>query len=137
MSLVYPNIKSPSERAFGTVALSTAADGETGSDVLDMGGLSLAGIELSTVTGSSVCNYGFKGSPDSTANMRTLLNSTGSLLVFGTTTVSLLGRTMTFDPAQFAGLRMIQLISMTTSAAAPQVTGATARLLLATVGPIK
>lgn len=137
MSLVYPNIKSPSERAFGTVNLSTAADGETGSDVLDMGGLSLAGIECPSAAGSSVCNYAFKGSADSTGNMRTLLNSTGSVLVFGTTSVSLLGRTMVFDPSPFAGIRMIQLISMTTSAAAPNVTGATARLLLAPVGQIK
>jgi hypothetical protein len=137
MALVYPNIKSPSERAYGTVNLSTEANGETNSDVLDMGGLSLAGIELSTVTGSSVCNYGFKGSPDTTAKMQTLLNSSGSPIIFGTTSITMLGRTMVFDPATFAGLRMIQLISMTTSAAAPQVTGATARLLLAPVGSIK
>lgn len=136
MALVYPNEKSPSNRSWGTVNLSTNADGVTGSDVLDCGGLTLSAIALNTLA-STACTYSFKGSLDTTANMQTILSSSGALLMYGSTTVSPQNAMIIFDPSPFAGVRMVQLVSNTTSAAAPNATGATAKLGLSAFAPQK
>lgn len=136
MALVYLNEKSPSYKSWGTVNLSTAADGMTGSDVIDLGGLALSGIDLSTAVSAS-CTYTFKGSVDSTANLHTVLTSSGAVLAYGSTTVSPQGTLITFDPAFWSGIRFLQLVSNTTSAAAPNATGATAKIIASAFGMVK
>lgn len=142
MALVYPDKRSASNRSIGTVNLSTNADGITGADVLDMGGLSLAAISLSTLCGSS-CFYTFRGgnvvgtsagSTDGLSDLQYILNSTGSLVSFGTTLTSSQNKLITFDPQQFAGVRFIQIVSNTTSAVNANSPGAVARLILANIG---
>lgn len=136
MATVFPTYKSPSLKGVASVNLSTATDGVTGADAADCGGLVLSGLDLST-TVSTACTYGFKGSADSTSNMRTVYNSSGAVLAYGSTGVDPRGTYLAFDPAPFAGLRFIQLVSLTTGAAAANATGATAKLALSPYGEIK
>lgn len=142
MALVYPNEKSPSLRTWATLALSTAADGLTSADVVDMGGLSLSAISLSTLCGTSN-TYSFRGgfsagttagSSDGLSDLQQLLNSTGSLIVFGTTTVNSQNSKFIFDPSIFAGIRFLQIVSNTTSAPNANSPGATAKVILTSLG---
>lgn len=133
---LYPSYKAPSMKGSVSVALSTSTDGVTGSDIVDSGGLALAGIDLATSV-STACTYSFKGSPDSTSALHTVYTSTGGLLTYGSTLVDPRGTYLAFDPAPFSGIRFIQLVSLTTSAAAPNATGATAKLCFSAPGEIK
>lgn len=133
MALVYPNEKSPSFRTWGTLTLSTSADGVTGADILDCTGLTLNAMQPSTAC-SSACTYTLKGSIDGSSNLGNVLGSSGVLTAFGSTATDPRGAVITFDPAFFAGLRFIQVVSNTTSAAAPNATGATMKMFL-TAGP--
>lgn len=142
MALVYPVEKSPSLRTFATVNLSTNADGITGADVCDLGGLSLSAISLSTLCGTS-CFYTFRGgisigtttgSTDGLSDLQYLYNSSGSLISFGTTALSLQNGRIVFDPSIFAGVRFIQMVSNTTAAVNSNSPGATAKLILANLG---
>jgi len=138
MAVVYPLIKAGATRTWATVALSTNADGITGADVCDTGGLALAGVALSTLAGSS-CYYTIRGgisagtstgATDGLSDLTYVYGTTGGLLTLGTTGVALLGKTMLFDPAPYLGLRYIQLVSNTTGAVNANSPGALARLLL-------
>ena len=135
MSLVYPNIKTPTLRTWGTVNLSTNADGITNSDVLDCGGLTVSCIALSSLAGSS-CYYTFYGSPDSSGTMQQLISSSGTTISMGTTLTSSKQATFIFDPSQFCGIRFFQMMSMTTAAPNSNSPGATARIGLSAFGLI-
>ena len=136
MALVYPQTKSASLRSWGTVNLSTNTDGVTNSDVLDTGGLAIGAIALSSLASNS-CNYTLNVSVDTTGTLQLPLNSTGSIITIGTTATASQQRTFLLDPALFAGFRFVQLVSNTTSAAAANATGATARIGLVPFGPIE
>ena len=142
MALVYPNEKSPSLRTWATLNLSTNADGITNSDIVDMGGLSLAAISLSTLCGSS-CTYTFRGgfsagttsgSSDGLSDLQYLLSSSGVLLSFGNTLTSSQNTKIIFDPSLFAGIRFLQIVSNTTSAASCNSPGAQAKVILTSLG---
>lgn len=73
---VYPDWRSKKGNGFvSNVYVSSNADGITGADVVDLGGLSLCGMVISTL--SSDANYSFRGGP-TTALLQTLANSTGT-----------------------------------------------------------
>lgn len=142
MAIVYPTNKTSSQRAYATVSLSTAADGITGSDVVDCGGLTLSGLALTTLV-STACTYTFRGgvsvgsstgATDGYSDLLPVYSSSGALISYGSTAVNPVGSVLAFDPAPFMGLRYIQLVSNTTAAAAPNKTGAVARVLLAAIG---
>lgn len=136
MALVYPTEKSPSYKTVATVNLSTNTDGVTNSDVCDCSGLSFSALDLSTGV-SAACNYSFKGSADSTSLLHTILTSSGAVLTYGSTTVNPQGTVITFDPAFWSGIRFLQLVSNTTSAAAANAAGATAKLIFSAFGTPK
>lgn len=136
MALVFANEKTPSYKVWGTVALSTNADGVTAADVIDTGGLTLSAIQPTTLA-STACTYTLKGSIDSTANLGLLYTSSGGLWSFGSTGVDPRNAVFSQDPAFFIGIRYLQLVSNTTSAAAPNIPGATARILLSAFGQVK
>lgn len=136
MALVYPQEKSPSYKTWASAALSTSADGVTGSDVIDTGGLALSAIQPSTAC-SSACTYTVKGSADSSGVLGNLYTSSGGLWSFGSTTVDPRGAVFSQDPAFFMGTRFIQFVSNTTSAAAPNATGATLKVFLSAYGQVK
>lgn len=136
MALVLSNQRTPSYKSWGQVNLSTNTDGVTGADVIDLGGLSLSGIDLSTAV-SAACTYSFKGSVDSSSALHTILNSTGGVVMYGSTTVNPQGTLLTFDPAFWSGIRFLQLVSNTTGAAAANATGATAKIIGSAFGMVK
>ena len=135
MAVVTADRKTPDQRARGTVAISTNADGITGADILDCGGLALCGMEVSA--GSSSANYTFRGG-HTTDLLQTLVTSSGGLFTIGTTVAGISpGKTFIFDPATFAGIRYIQVFSGTSAAAIAGATGISMGLLLAPSGPVK
>ena len=135
MAVVYTDRRTPDQRARGTVAISTNADGVTGADVLDCGGLSLCGMEVST--GSSDANYTFFGGY-TTDRLASLVNSTGDAITKGSTVAGVTpGKTIIFDPSPFVGLRFIQIRSGTSAAPIAGATGVTMGLLVAPFQPVK
>src|SRR5258706_12983248 len=148
MSLVYLNEKSPSYKVWGTVNLSTNADGATGADVIDLGGLTLSAIHLSSACGSS-CSYTFSGCADypstavgssfTTAGLAQIETSSGALLTYGSTaTANVAGGTLLqMDPAFWSGVRYLMLNSNTTSARNSNSPGATAKIIASAFGMVK
>jgi hypothetical protein len=136
MATVFPQEKSPSYKTWGQVLLSTAADGVTAADVLDTCGLAISAIQPGT-NASTACTYTLKGSMDSTANLGLLYTSSGALWSFGSTSVDPRGAVFSQDPAFFMGVRYVQLVSNTTSAAAPNAVGAQAKIFLSAYGQVK
>lgn len=97
----------PSSRSFGTVDITTNADGV--SDPINLTGLTLSCIQMSTDwTDATV---GFNACVDGTTNYVPVFNTAGDHLTFQTSA----NRVVTFDPAQFSGLQTIQLVSKTTA----------------------
>lgn len=136
MALVYPQEKSPSYKTWGAVNLSTNTDGVTSADILDTGGLAISAIQPSTAC-SSACTYTLRGSMDGSSNVGAVYTSSGALYSFGSTAIDPRGAVFAFDPAFFAGLRFVQLVSNTTSAAAANAAGATAKIFLSAFGQVK
>ena len=130
------NIQMSSYRGWATGFLSTNTDGVTGSDTIDLGGNCLSAIALSTLVSAS-CTYQVNGGLSSTACQPLILSSGSTTFQFGSTAAVMQGRTFVFDPAYFAGIRFIQLQSMTTGAAAPNATGATYQVFGVPYGTVK
>ena len=128
-------IESASARTWATGYLSTEALGSTNSDVIDCGGLSVTAIALSTLV-SAACTYNIAGGLSSTS-CQTIIGSTGNTVSYGSTLVTMQGRTFVVDPAFFAGFRYIRLDSLTTGGAAPNASGATYQVFLAPYGQVK
>lgn len=101
-----------STRSHASVTITTAADGL--SEVVDLTGLTLTSIQVTSV-GWTAASIGFKATsiPGSTV-LFPVFNSAGDNLTFPATA----SRVIAFDPAQFAGLQKIQLISETTAGSA-------------------
>ena len=117
----------PTARRFHTKALSTNADGVTGSEIMDVGGLALAGIKLST--GAGPCLIGFRGSVELSSNIAPLVNVFGDRITLGTTDESLGGKMMVIDPPMFAGIRKLQIQCLgSTGGGIAQNTGVTAEI---------
>ena len=115
---------SPSNRCFTTMPFSTA--GET--DVLECGGLALAGIELST--GVSASLLAFNGSMSSTGNMVPIHNVIGGRITLGSTS-GMAGKMIVIDPPMFAALRYLQVATITsTGGTVAQTTADSVRICL-------
>lgn len=131
-----PVIKLPSLLTWDTLALSTNADGITGSDVADLGGYSPCAIELSSLCTDA--NYSFQAAIDSTSVMKTLITSTGGIVSVGTTAAGVTtNRIIALDPTTFQGIRFLQVVSGTTASPIANATGATARLGLKPIASFK
>lgn len=133
---IFPTKRTPDQRDFVAFTLSTAADGL--SDVADLGGLRLAGIEMSTAW--TAADLAFLGSPLSTARMSevylTALSTAPAVFQIATTANRLIG----LNSQGFDGIRFLQLASVSTAstAALAQAAERTVRALLAPPsGPIK
>jgi len=132
MTTINPNRGSftATSRTVGTVNLSTNVDGITGADIIDMGGLALSAIKLST--GVNACIYAFRGSMETTASMLPIYNSVNGRVAAGTSSVAMGGRIMAFDPPQFSGYRYLQIETITsTGGGVAMGSGATADICLA------
>ena len=131
----YPTKRTPDQRDFLDLTITTAADGL--SEVGDLGGLRVAGVEMSTAW--TAADLSFKGSPLTSAAMydvyRVADSTAPALYQLGTTANRIIG----FNSQAFDGLRFIQLQSLAAggSTAAEQAAARTLRLLLAPPGPIK
>ena len=100
----------PSSRTFAVVDMSTAADGV--SDSVNITGLTLSSIQMSTAWTDA--GIGFKGNVDGSTNFFEVRNTAGDFLVYQTSA----SRVVAFDPAPFAGLQLLQLVSETTAGVA-------------------
>ncbi|UVJ46212.1 hypothetical protein NVV94_12130 [Pseudomonas sp. LS1212] len=100
----------PSSRTFATVTLSTAASGV--SDSVNVTGLTLSCVQMSTAWDSA--GIGFETNVDGSTSFFPVRNSAGDFLVFQAAA----NRVVAFDPAQFAGLQLLKLTSITTTGAA-------------------
>jgi hypothetical protein len=134
MALVFPKSSFPGSKTWASQALSTNADGITGADLVDSAGGTLAGIELSS--NSTDANYSLRASIDSTANLKTVLNSTGGVVTFGTTAAGVSSnRIITFDPSPYEGLRYLQVMSGTTAAPIPAAAGSEVKIYFSDRNP--
>lgn len=131
----FPTKRTPNQRDFLGLTVTTSTDGL--SDVGDLGGLRLAGVEMST--GWTAADLAFLGSPLSSAVMsemyRVADSTAPALFQIATTGNRLIG----LNSQAFDGIRFIQLASVSTASTAAVAQGAsrTVRLLLAPPGPIK
>lgn len=110
MAAVGPRQPKPSSRSFGTVELTSAADGI--SDAINISGLTLSSIQMSTAWTDA--GIGFQASVDGTTTFYPVYNTAGDHLVFQTSA----NRVVAFDPAQFSGVQLLQLVSKTTAGVA-------------------
>lgn len=127
--------RTPDQGDYISLALSTAADGL--SDVADLGGLRLAGVEMSTAW--TAADLAFLGSGQSSAALKEVwrvADSTAPAALIVATTAS---RVVGFNSDAFRGVRFLQLASVSTgsTAAVAQAAARTMTLLLAPFAPIK
>lgn len=107
MAALGPLNPKPSSRSFGTVEITTRADGS--SDPINITGLTLSCIQMDA--GWTDAAIGFNACVDGTTNYVPVYNTAGDHLTFQTSA----SRVVVFDPAQFSGLQTIQLVSKTTA----------------------
>lgn len=100
----------PSSRGFATVDVSTAASGV--SVTINISGLTLSSIQMSTAWDDA--GIGFQGNVDGSTNFFNVYDTAGNFLVYQTSA----NRLLAFDPAPFAGLQLIKLVSETTAGVA-------------------
>lgn len=110
----------PSSRTYAAVTLSTAADGT--SESINLTGLTLSCVQMSTDWTDA--GLGFKASIDGSTNFYSVYDTAGNFLTYQTSA----SRVVTFDPAVFAGIQRLQLVSQTTAGVA--VAQAAARTLV-------
>ena len=115
----------PSRRTYATATVTTAADGL--SDVVDLGGLALSSIQMSTTW--TAANLTFKGSASSSAVMNSIYHTTATVELTYLTSASI---AHIVDPAFFAGIRFLQLRSGTS---ATPVAQAAARSVIIGLSP--
>lgn len=102
-----PLLPKPSSRTFATVQISTEADGL--SDTINLTGLTLSAIQMSTDWTDA--QIGFKSSIDNSTDYLDIYDSDGILLTYETSA----NRVVAFDPAVFAGIQRLQLVSETSA----------------------
>lgn len=100
----------PSSRGFATVDVSTAASGV--SVTINISGLTISSIQMSTAWDDA--GIGFQGNVDGSTNFFNVYDTAGNFLVYQTSA----NRLLAFDPAPFAGLQLIKLVSETTAGVA-------------------
>jgi len=101
----------PSNRCSASITLSTAADGV--SEVIDLTGLVLSAVQISSSWTTAA--LGFRcASLNGSTDFYPVKDSLGNFLTFATSA----SQVLVFDPAQFAALQKIQLVSMTTAGVA-------------------
>lgn len=127
--------RTPDQRDYVSLALSTAASGL--SDVADLGGLSLAAIEMSTAW--TAADIAFLGSAQSSAALKEVwraADSTAPVQAIYATTAS---RVIGLNSDLFRGLRFLQVgsISTASTAAVAQAAARTLTLVCSPFGPIK
>lgn len=92
----------PSSRTFATV---TIASGASQSDVVNLTGLTLSSIQMSTAWTDA--RIGFQANCDGSTNYFNVYGSTGDLLTYAATASHML----IFAPAVFAGVQTLRLVS--------------------------
>jgi len=93
----------PSSRTYASVTITTEADGL--SEAVDLTGLTLSCVQMSTAwTGAQI---GFQGSVDLSTNYYDIYNTDGDFLTYDTSA----SRIVVFDPAVFAGIQRLKLVS--------------------------
>jgi hypothetical protein len=97
----------PSSRTFASVTITTAATGL--SEAVNLTGLTLSSIQTSTAWTAAV--LGFQGNVDGSTNYYNFYDKDGNLY-YQTIDAS---RMVVFDPAVFAGVQTLRLISETTA----------------------
>lgn len=127
--------RTPDQGDYISLSLSTAASGL--SDVADLGGMRLAGVEMSTAWTAG--DMAFLGSAQSSATMKEVYrvaDSTAPAALIVSTTAN---RVIGFNSNAFRGLRFLQVASISTgsTAAVAQAAARTMTLLLAPFAPIK
>lgn len=100
----------PSSRTHAAVVVSTAADGA--SDSVNLTGLTLSCVQMSTAWTDA--KIGFKGSVDGSTNFYDIYNTNGDFLTYATSA----SRVVVFDPAEFAGIQRLMLVSETSAGVA-------------------
>jgi hypothetical protein len=133
----YPTKRTPDQRDYLNLTITTETNGL--SDVGDLGGLALKGLEMSTAW--TAADLQIKGSPISSANLYPVyaLNSTSTAGVINQFASSA-SRIYAFSHTLYDPLRFIQLVSIAAggSTATVQAAARTVRLLLGVPGgPIK
>lgn len=98
-NVVHPR---PSTRTYASISLSTAADGA--SEEVNITGLTLCSIEMSTAWTDA--RIGFQASIGST-NFYNVYDTAGNFLTYPTSA----SRIVAFDPAVFAGIQKLKVIS--------------------------
>lgn len=116
----------PSNRSFGSVTITTEADGL--SDTINLTGLKLSSIQ--TATAWTAATIGFKANVDGSTDYHDIYGSTGDLLTFQVGA----SRVLRFDPAFFEGIQHLRLISETT--AGSPVAQAAARVIKLGLAPM-
>lgn len=100
----------PSSRSFCTVDLSTIATGV--SSPINITGLTLCNIQMpSAWTGA---NIGFQGNVDGSTSFFDLHDTAGNFLTYATSANFM----VVFDPAPFASLQLLKLVSETSAGVA-------------------
>lgn len=125
-----PDRKLGGAKTYATVTVTTAADGL--SDVIDLGGLGVRSIEMSTAwTNASLT---FMGAVKSTDTMSSVRVTTGGTELTYTTTG---GYVLNVDPDNFSGLRYLQARSGTTATPVAQAAARTLYFGLSGIDEVK
>ena len=133
---VYATKRTPQQNDFITMTVTTAADGL--SDVADLGGMRVAGVEMSTAW--TAADLGFLGSPLSSAGMREIYKTADSTAPVAFIIATTANRLIGFNSIGADAARFIQLASVATgsTAALAQAAARTVRLLVGPQqGPLK
>lgn len=132
----YPGKRTPDQRTFATLTVTTAADGL--SDVLDCGGLTVCSIEMSTAwTDAPISFLGSMNSSNTLAGVYDLASSgTGAPVEVSFTSTA--NRLVTMDPHHLWGVRFLQIRSGSSSTGVTaQAAARSIRVGLASFQPIK
>lgn len=100
----------PSSRSFASVTVTTAADGL--SEAVNISGLTLSAIQMSTAWTAAA--IGFQASIDGSSNYYNVYDTAGNFLTYPTSA----NRVIAFDPATFAGVQRLKVVSETTAGVA-------------------
>ena len=100
----------PSSRTFATLSMSTGASGA--SEVINISGLTLSCIQMSTAWTDA--RIGFQGDVNASGNYYDIYDTNGDFLTFATSA----SRIIVFDPAVFAGIQILKLVSETSAGVA-------------------
>ncbi len=97
----------PSGRSYASITMSTTSTGE--SEPVSLTGLCLSAIQISS--NWTTASMGFKSNCDGSTNFYPVKDSLGSFLTYSCSAAQVLA----LDPALFAGLGKIVLVSCTTA----------------------